>query len=82
MKRTKKGIIVSTKMNKTVLVQVDRMVPHAKYGKPYRVSKRIPAHVDNDKLTIGDVVTIRESRPLSKTKHWIVENESGQKEGS
>jgi small subunit ribosomal protein S17 len=78
MKRIIKGTVVSNKMNKTVIVQVDRMVPHPKYGKRYRISKRFAAHHEDGTLQIGDSVTIQESRPLSKTKHWtVVKNTSG-----
>jgi small subunit ribosomal protein S17 len=72
MKRIIKGTVVSNKMNKTVIVQVDRMVPHPKYSKRYRISNRFAAHNEDGAIQIGDTVTIQESRPLSKTKHWIV----------
>lgn len=72
MKRLITGTVVSNKMNKTVIVQVNRMVAHPKYGKRYRVSKRFAAHAPDQTHQIGDTVTIQESRPLSKTKHWVV----------
>lgn len=72
MKRLITGTVVSNKMNKTVIVQANRMVPHAKYGKRFRISKRFAAHSEDTSLQIGDTVTIQESRALSKTKHWVV----------
>ncbi len=72
MAKIKTGLVVSNKMNQTVIVRIDRMVPHQKYGKRYRVSERFAAHDPSNSLQIGEHVTIREIRPMSKTKSWEV----------
>lgn len=68
------GTVVSDKMQKTVVVRVDRMVTHPIYRKQYRVSKRFKAHDAAGAFHVGDRVTIEESRPLSKDKQWRVVN--------
>ena len=65
------GVVVSAKMQKTVVVEVNRYVKHPKYGKFMRRSKRYLAH-DEQGHQEGDKVKIRETRPLSKNKHFIV----------
>lgn len=70
MAKTRTGVVVSTKMDKTVVVRIDRMVNHAKYGKRYRVSNKFSAHDANNEAKLGDVVTIIETKPISKTKSW------------
>jgi small subunit ribosomal protein S17 len=72
MSKLKQGIVVSNKMDKTAVVQIDRMVPHAKYSKRYRVSKRFIVHDAANSAQIGDTVTIRETKPISKRKHWEI----------
>ncbi len=72
MAKVKTGIVVSNKMNNSVVVQIDRMVSHRLYGKRYRVSKKIMAHSTNEAVAIGDEVTIQETKPISKNKSWIV----------
>ena len=67
-----KGVVVGDKMDKTVTVLVDRYVKHPKYKKYYKQSKKYKAHDENNEHHIGDVVTIRESRPISKDKHFVV----------
>jgi small subunit ribosomal protein S17 len=64
------GQVISDKMSKTIVVQVERRVPHPKYGKIVRVLKKFYAHDENNKAKTGDRVLIRETRPLSKTKRW------------
>ncbi len=66
------GVVVSNKMDKTVVVKVDRRVPHPIYKKHIIKSKKYHAHDANNQCNIGDVVVIRETRPLSKTKRWVV----------
>ena len=66
------GTVVSDKMNKTVTVLVERKVKHPLYGKIIRLSKKYHAHDENNEFSQGDVVTIEETRPLSKTKTWRV----------
>lgn len=64
------GIVVSTAMQKTAVVQVDRRVEHAKYGKRYTTSNRFKVHDPEGKARVGDVVEFEECRPLSKDKRW------------
>lgn len=70
--RTLKGIVVSTAMQKTVVVAVSRTKSDPLYKKRYKITKRYKAHNDNDSIKVGDEVTIKESRPLSRHKKWIV----------
>jgi small subunit ribosomal protein S17 len=72
MRKQRTGTVISNKMNKTAIVRVDRMVPHKKYGKRYRVSKNYAAHDEMNTTQIGQIVTIEETRPMSKTKRWVV----------
>ena len=71
-KRKLEGVVVSDKMKKTVVVKIDRMKMHPKYLKYYRISKKFKAHDEKGDYHTGDKVIIQESRPLSKTKRWIV----------
>ena len=64
--------VVSDKMNKTVVVAVERKVPHALYNKPLVSTKRFKAHDENNECQVGDTVKIVETRPLSKDKCWRV----------
>jgi small subunit ribosomal protein S17 len=70
--RTLTGKVVSDKMDKTVTVLVERKVKHPIYGKIIRRSKKFHAHDENNEFRAGDIVVISESRPLSKTKSWVV----------
>jgi small subunit ribosomal protein S17 len=70
-----KGVVVSDKMDKTVVVRVETVKEHPKYKKKYKSHKRYKAHDENNDCKIGDNVIIQESRPLSKDKRWIVINE-------
>jgi small subunit ribosomal protein S17 len=72
MKRQVAGIIVSNKMDKTVVVQVERLVKHPLYKKFIRRRNKFKAHDKDNACRIGDRVEISESRPLSKTKRWRV----------
>ncbi len=71
-RRKIKGVVASDKMDKTVVVKVDRYVKHPKYGKYYTITKRYKAHDENNTYKVGDVVIIEESRPISKDKNFIV----------
>jgi small subunit ribosomal protein S17 len=73
MRRRLTGRVVSNKMQKTVVVVVDRVTRHRVYGKTMRVRKRYKAHDESDACRVGDVVRIVESRPISKEKTWVVE---------
>lgn len=72
LKRALTGTVVSNKMDKTVTVLVERKVKHPVLGKVVRVSKKYHAHDENNSCNEGDVVTIEEMRPMSKTKTWRV----------
>src|SRR5437764_13307905 len=64
------GKVVSNKMNKTIVVQVERRVKHPLYGKYVRRFSKMYAHDEDNSCKIGDVVRIQQTRPLSKTKRW------------
>ncbi|MEN9224860.1 MAG: 30S ribosomal protein S17 [Thermostichus sp. HHBFW_bins_43] len=70
--REKIGIVVSNKMQKTVVVAVEDRVAHSKYGKIVVKTKRFKAHDEEDRCQEGDLVRITETRPLSRTKRWQV----------
>jgi len=70
-KKGKVGVVVSDKMDKTVVVKIDRLKMHAKYKKKYKVSKKYKAHDGENKFKIGDKVMIMESKPISKDKKWV-----------
>jgi len=67
-----KGVVVSDKMNKTVVVKVDRYVKHEKYQKYYTISKKYKAHDEENTYKTGDKVEIMETRPISKDKKFTV----------
>ncbi|PLX27524.1 30S ribosomal protein S17 [Candidatus Parcubacteria bacterium] len=66
------GVVVSDKMDKTVVVRVDRVVVHPKYKKRYTVSKKYKCHDEKNEFKEGDKVTFTECRPMSKNKRWRV----------
>ena len=66
------GLVVSDKMDKTVVVLVERLVKHAVYQKYMRQRKKFSAHDEKNECRVGDKVLIRQSRPLSRTKRWRV----------
>jgi len=70
--RTKQGVIVSDKMDKTVTVLIERKEKHPIYGKYIKRSSKIHAHDENNSFKMGDNVKITETRPYSKTKSWKV----------
>lgn len=71
-KRVLEGVVVSDKQNKTVTVLVERRFTHPLFKKTVRRSKKYHAHDEGNACKVGDLVRIEESRPLSKTKNWIV----------
>ena len=73
-RRTKVGRITSNKMNKTVVVAVELVTRHRLYGRTLRRTRSFKAHDETDRCQIGDTVIIEESRPISKDKHWVVQN--------
>lgn len=70
--KTLTGVVVSDKMDKTVVVQVERLVKHPVYKKYVRRRNRFAAHDEQNECRVGDIVLIRQSRPLSRTKRWRV----------
>ncbi len=71
-RKTREGLVVSDKMDKTVVVAVEDRVKHALYGKVLRRTNNLKAHDENNEVGIGDRVLIMETRPLSATKRWRV----------
>jgi small subunit ribosomal protein S17 len=71
-RKLRTGVVVSDKMDKTVLVRIDRQVRHPLYGKTVRRSSKLAAHDEANDAHIGDTVRVMETRPLSKTKRWRV----------
>jgi small subunit ribosomal protein S17 len=66
------GMVISDKMEKTVVVAVERKVRHELYGKTQRKTSKFVAHDENNEAKVGDTVAIAETRPLSRRKRWIV----------
>lgn len=71
-KKTRQGAVISNKMDKSVVVLVERKIPHKLYGKYVRQRVKYMAHDDSNQCQIGDLVLIEECRPLSKRKRWLV----------
>ena len=70
LRKTRVGVVTSNKMNKTVAVTVERKLRHPIYGKFVKKTKSFMAHDENNDCSIGDVVKIMETRPMSKLKRW------------
>jgi small subunit ribosomal protein S17 len=70
LRKTRIGVVSSNKMEKTITVAVERKVKHPIYGKFVKKTTKFHAHDEKNECTIGDVVRIMETRPLSKTKRW------------
>lgn len=71
-RKSKTGVVVSNKMEKTVVVAVERLVQHSLYSKSVRQTVKFKAHDENNESNVGDKVKIMETRPLSKDKRWRV----------
>ena len=71
-RKTRQGYVVSDKMDKTVVVEVEDRVKHALYGKVLRRTRKLKVHDEQNACGIGDRVLMMETRPLSATKHWRV----------
>ena len=71
-RKSRTGIVVSDKMQKTVVVAIERRVPHPAYGKMMTRTTRLKAHCEDNSAKAGDTVRIMETRPLSKDKRWRV----------
>ena len=70
LRKTRIGVVTSNKMTKTITVAVERKVKHPIYGKFVKKTTKFHAHDEKDEASIGDLVRIMETRPLSKTKRW------------
>jgi small subunit ribosomal protein S17 len=70
LRKERIGTVVSNKMNKSIVVTVERKVKHPKYGKFIKKTSKFMAHDENNECGIGDLVLIAETRPLSKNKNW------------
>ncbi|MCQ4617629.1 30S ribosomal protein S17 [Corynebacterium sp. CCUG 70398] len=70
LQKRRRGYVVSDKMDKTIVVEVEDRKSHALYGKIVRTTKRVKAHDENNEAGVGDLVHIIETRPLSKDKHF------------
>ena len=70
LRKTRTGVVTSNKMEKTIMVAVERKVKHPIYGKFVKKTTKFHAHDEKNECTIGDLVKIMETRPLSKTKRW------------
>ena len=71
-RKTRQGYVVSDKMDKTVVVEVEDRVKHALYSKVIRRTSKVKAHDEKNEAGVGDRVLIMETRPLSATKHWRI----------
>ena len=71
-RKTRVGMVVSDKMQKTVVVSIERRVQHPVYGKMVRRTKKLKAHDEQNEAKTGDTVRIMETRPMSKDKRWRV----------
>jgi small subunit ribosomal protein S17 len=70
LRKTRTGVVSSNKMNKSITVVIERRVKHPIYGKFVKKTTKFHAHDEKNECTVGDIVKIMESRPLSKTKRW------------
>jgi small subunit ribosomal protein S17 len=71
-RKVREGLVVSDKMDKTVIVEVEDRVKHALYGKVLRRTRKLQAHDEQNACGVGDRVSLMETRPLSRTKRWRV----------
>ena len=72
VRKTREGLVVSIKSDKTAVVAVERLKRHPLYGRVQRVTKKFHAHDENNECNVGDRVEMMECRPISKLKHWRV----------
>jgi small subunit ribosomal protein S17 len=70
LRKSREGCVCSDKVDKTIVVKIERRVRHPLYGKEIRVSKKVHAHDEDNRAKVGDVVRIMETRPLSRLKRW------------
>lgn len=81
-RKTKIGVVISDKMDKTIVVSIERLELHSQYKKYVRKSTKVKAHDENNEARIGDRVEIMEVRPLSKDKNWRMVRIVVKKEGN
>ena len=74
LRKSRVGMVVSDKMDKTIVVEIKERVRHPLYGKIMNQTSKLKAHDENNECNIGDVVEIMETRPLSKDKRWRLVN--------
>ena len=74
LRKTRVGQVISDKMDKTVVVAVERLVRHPLYGRIIKLTTKLKAHDENNECRVGDKVKVMETRPLSKDKRWRVVN--------
>ena len=79
-KKVLKGVVTSAKNNKTIVVEVTRKFKHPFYEKIIKRTKKYHAHDENNEFSIGDTVSIIESKPISKLKKWVVVTNNGDKQ--
>ena len=72
LRKTRIGVVTSSKMNKTITVAIERKVMHPIYGKYLKKTSKLHAHDEKNESKEGDLVVITENRPISKTKTWVV----------
>jgi small subunit ribosomal protein S17 len=77
-KKIVEGVVISTKADKTASVKITRRVKHPKYGKIITLSKKYAVHDPNNECVEGETVRIIESKPISKTKKWVLLSKAGQ----
>ncbi len=70
LRKERKGMVVSNRMDKSIIVKIERRFKHPMYGKFIKKAKKFIAHDENNECNIGDIVLIMETRPLSKNKNW------------
>ena len=73
--RVLSGVVTSDKADKTITVRIERKVKHPLYGKVMKRATKVHAHDENNSASIGDVVTVKECRPISKNKTWVLVQE-------
>ena len=66
------GVVTSNKADKTITVKIERKVKHPLYGKVIKRATKVHAHDENNTATVGDIVSVKECRPFSKTKTWVL----------
>ena len=74
--RVLSGVVTSDKADKTITVRIERKVQHPLYGKVMKRATKVHAHDENNSASIGDVVTVKECRPISKNKTWVLVQEN------